>query len=136
MNKQLPAAFAHPYPINSKYKTSVAYFSMEFGIDQALKTYSGGLGFLAGSHMRSAHDLRQNLIGIGMLWKYGYYDQMRNADNSMMPQFREKMYSFLKDTGIKFQITIANKPVWVAMAMIFGLVISRIDSTMPTRLLK
>jgi starch phosphorylase len=40
----------HTYKIKEEYKTSVAYFSMEFAIDQALKTYSGGLGFLSGSH--------------------------------------------------------------------------------------
>jgi len=120
MSKKLPEAFAHPYAIAAKFKKSVAYFSMEFGIDQALKTYSGGLGFLAGSHMRAAHDLRQNLIGIGMLWKYGYYDQVRNADNSMAVQFREKMYSFLKDTNIRFQILINDKPVWVAAYFLDG----------------
>lgn len=114
MAKKLPSAYAHPYVIDPRFKKSVAYFSMEFAIDQALKTYSGGLGFLAGSHMKSAHDLRQNLIGIGILWKHGYYDQVRATDNSMVPQFREKMYSFLKDTGIRFQITIAYQPVWVA----------------------
>ncbi|TAG47796.1 MAG: alpha-glucan family phosphorylase, partial [Runella slithyformis] len=111
MSKKLPVAFAHSYPIASAFKKSAAYFSMEFGIDQALKTYSGGLGFLAGSHVRAAHDLHQNLIGIGMLWKYGYYDQVRNTDNSMAVQFREKMYSFLQDTNIRFQIIINNKPV-------------------------
>ena len=58
-----------PFKINAKFKKSVAYFSMEFAIDQSLKIYSGGLGFLAGSHMRSAYDLKQNLIGIGILWK-------------------------------------------------------------------
>ena len=110
----LPEQFAHPYVFNPQFKKSVAYFSMEFAIDQALKTYSGGLGFLAGSHMRSAFQLKQNLIGIGMLWKLGYYDQVRNADNSMAVQFREKIYSFLKDTGIRFQITIQNRPVWIA----------------------
>jgi len=61
----------YPYTIDEKYSTQVAYFSMEFAIDQALKTYSGGLGFLAGSHMRSANDRRQKIIGIGMLWSYG-----------------------------------------------------------------
>ncbi len=100
---------------HDKYTTSVAYFSMEFAIDQALKTYSGGLGFLAGSHMRSAYALKQNLIGIGILWKNGYYDQTRNADNSMRVFFREQMYSFLQDTGIKFQIEIDKKVVWVAV---------------------
>ena len=44
----------HDYEFNKKYMKSVAYFSMEFAIHQALKIYSGGLGFLAGSHMRSA----------------------------------------------------------------------------------
>ena len=54
------------YTPDSKYCKAVAYFSMEFAIDQALKIYSGGLGFLAGSHMRSAYELKQNVIGIGM----------------------------------------------------------------------
>ena len=81
---------------------------MEIAVDQALKTYSGGLGFLAGSHMKSAFELNQNLIGISMLWKYGYYDQGRNTDNSLDVQFREKIYSFLEDTGIEFAIDVAD----------------------------
>lgn len=110
----LPERFAHPYAFEPVYSRPVAYFSMEFAIDQALKTYSGGLGFLAGSHMRSAYALKQNLIGIGMLWKYGYYDQTRETDNCMAVQFREKMYSFLQDTGIRFTMTISGTPVQVA----------------------
>lgn len=112
--KNLPEQFAHPYSFAPKFKKSAVYFSMEFAIDQALKTYSGGLGFLAGSHMRSAYQLKQNLVGIGILWKYGYYDQVRNTDNSMAVQFREKMYSFLQDTGVRFQINVQNRAVWVA----------------------
>ncbi|WP_238807627.1 alpha-glucan family phosphorylase [Emticicia aquatica] len=112
--KNLPEQFAHPYSFAPKFKKSAVYFSMEFAIDQALKTYSGGLGFLAGSHMRSAYQLKQNLVGIGILWKFGYYDQVRNTDNSMAVQFREKMYSFLQDTGVRFQINIQNRAVWVA----------------------
>jgi starch phosphorylase len=65
---------------------------MEFALHQPLKIYSGGLGFLAGSHMRSAYALRQNLIGVGMLWKYGYYDQVRHGDRSMRVQFMKKYY--------------------------------------------
>ena len=60
-----------PYQFNKKFSQPVAYFSMEFAIDQPLKIYSGGLGFLAGSYMRSAYELQQNMIGIGILWKYG-----------------------------------------------------------------
>lgn len=106
--------YQHPFSADKNYKKSVAYFSMEFAIDQALKIYSGGLGFLAGSHMRSVYPLKQNVIGIGMLWKHGYYDQDRAKDGSMQPVFREKMYSFLTNTGIRFQIPIMGKDVWVA----------------------
>lgn len=105
--------YSIPYEISPEYKKSVAYFSMEFAIDQALKTYSGGLGFLAGSHMRSAYSLKQNMVGIGILWKYGYYDQARNQDRTLKPVWIEKIYSFLEDTGIKFQIEVDNHPVWV-----------------------
>ncbi|MEM1137877.1 MAG: glycogen/starch/alpha-glucan phosphorylase, partial [Bacteroidota bacterium] len=75
--------------------------------------YSGGLGFLAGSHMRSAYELKQNMVGVGILWKYGYYDQIRNPDQSMNSLFQEKIYSFLVDTEIKFEINIDHNPVWV-----------------------
>jgi glycogen phosphorylase len=106
-------SYSLPYDINDKYKKKVVYFSMEFAIDQALKIYSGGLGFLAGSHMRSAYELNQNLIGIGILWKFGYYDQARNQDQTLNPTFHEKIYNFLEETGIKFQIFINDAPVWV-----------------------
>src|SRR5215213_4028643 len=102
-----------PYQVDEQYSKRTAYFSMEFAVHNALKIYSGGLGFLAGSHMRSAYELKQNLIGIGILWKYGYYDQARNQDQTLQVTWMEKLYSFLEDTGIKFQITIHEHPVWV-----------------------
>lgn len=105
--------YAVPYPVEERYSKKVAYFSMEFATHQPLKIYSGGLGFLAGSHLRSAYELRQNLIGIGILWKYGYYDQERNQDQTLDVAWNEKQYSFLEDTGIKFQINIHEHPVWV-----------------------
>ena len=105
--------FTMPYSINSEYSKKVAYFSMEFAIDQSLKIYSGGLGFLAGSHMRSAYNLKQDLVGIGILWKFGYYDQARNHDQTLQPTWTKKIYSYLQDTGIKFQIDIHSSPVWV-----------------------
>ncbi len=98
---------------NPQFKTSVAYFSMEFGIDQSLPIYSGGLGFLAGSHLRSSYEVKQNLIGIGILWKYGYYDQLANEDGSMRVEFIAKKYPFLNDTGIVFKVPIQNKLVTV-----------------------
>lgn len=105
--------FTIPYEINKDYNKKIAYFSMEFAVHQPLKIYSGGLGFLSGSHMRSAYELKQNLIGIGILWKYGYYDQARNSDQTLQVQWNEKIYNYLEDTGIKFQIEIHSHPVWV-----------------------
>lgn len=102
-----------PYQIDDRFARKVAYFSMEFAVHQPLKIYSGGLGFLSGSHLRSAYELRQNMIGIGILWKYGYYDQARNQDQTLQVTWMEKIYSFLEDTGIKFQIIIHDHPVWV-----------------------
>lgn len=105
--------FSVPYAAEAPYTKRVAYFSMEFAVHQPLKIYSGGLGFLSGSHLRSAFELRQNLIGIGILWKYGYYDQARNQDLTLQVQWNEKVYNFLQDTGIRYQITIHDAPVWV-----------------------
>lgn len=105
--------FINPVQPDAAYKKPVAYFSMEFALDQALKIYSGGLGFLAGSHMRSAFHLQQNMVGIGILWKYGYYDQERNEDNTLRANFREKIYHFLVDTKVRFQIPLLGRNVWV-----------------------
>lgn len=102
-----------PFTPDSKYTKKVAYFSMEFGIHQALKIYSGGLGFLAGSHMRSAYELKQNLIGIGILWKYGYYDQIRRGNRYMEARFSKKFYSFLEPTDIVVPVYIDRHLVYV-----------------------
>ena len=101
------------YPFDPKYSKPAAYFSMEFAVDQPLKIYSGGLGFLAGSHLRSAYEQKQNLIGIGILWKKGYYDQERNQDQTLKVSYRDKDYSFLVDTNIVFPITIHGAKVYV-----------------------
>ncbi len=102
----------------------VAYFSMEFAFAQPLKTYSGGLGFLAGSHMRSAYSLQQPVVAIGILWKYGYYDQDRKADQTMDTLFMEKQYSFLQPTNLTFQIQVNHAPVrvtaWYLPPTVFG----------------
>ena len=102
-----------PYETEHRYAKKVAYFSMEFAIHQPLKIYSGGLGFLSGSHLRSAYELKQNLIGIGILWKQGYYDQARNADQTLNVVWIDKIYNFLEDTGMMYQIPIHDHQVWV-----------------------
>ncbi|MEQ9164984.1 MAG: alpha-glucan family phosphorylase, partial [Fulvivirga sp.] len=117
-------AYKHPYKIGKGYEKCVAYFSMEFAIDQPLKIYSGGLGFLAGSHMRSAYDLKQNVVGIGMLWKYGYYTQTRKPNNELDVLNEEHYYPFLEDTGIvldvKVHTAIIKVKVFYLAPEIFG----------------
>ncbi len=54
---------------------TLAYFSMEFGINESLPNYSGGLGVLSGDHLKSASDLGLNLVGIGLLYQQGYFRQ-------------------------------------------------------------
>jgi glycogen phosphorylase len=116
----LPKPFSHHYEIAPEYAKSAAYFSCEFAIDQSFKIYSGGLGFLAGSHMRAAADLKQNLCGIGILWTYGYYNQARGEDRELAVQFRKKEYAFLQDTGIRFTVHVHGHPVWVKAMFLPG----------------
>ncbi|XRO77149.1 alpha-glucan family phosphorylase [Methanocaldococcus sp. 10A] len=90
-----------------------AYFCMEFAIHQPLKTYAGGLGFLAGSHFRAAKRLNQPLVGVSILWSYGYYDQVRDCEGKMKVEYIRKYYDFLEDINLKVPVTINNNTVWV-----------------------
>ncbi|PQM47574.1 Glycogen phosphorylase [Mycobacterium talmoniae] len=60
--------------------TSIAYFSMEFGVAEVLPNYSGGLGILAGDHLKSASDLGVPLIAVGLYYRSGYFRQSLTAD--------------------------------------------------------
>jgi starch phosphorylase len=59
---------------------TIAYFSLEYGLNEALPIYSGGLGVLAGDHIKSASDTGQDLVGIGLLYQVGYFRQYLNQD--------------------------------------------------------
>lgn len=107
--------FKHSYSFAPEYAKPVAYFCMEYAIHQPLKTYAGGLGFLAGSHFRSAFELKQNIVGISILWKYGYYDQVRKGDQTMEVLFMRKVYGFFVKTDIKFTIKVSKHDVTVAV---------------------
>lgn len=109
----LPEKFRPIYEIDPAFGKSAVYFSMEFAIDQSFKIYSGGLGFLAGSHMRSAAAMRQNFCGIGIFWTCGYYNQTRGDGREMAVQFRRKHPAFLRETGIEFTLRIFDQDVIV-----------------------
>ncbi|WP_454062024.1 alpha-glucan family phosphorylase [Candidatus Nitrospira salsa] len=65
----------------------IAYFSMEFGLSEALPIYSGGLGILAGDHLKAASDLGVPIVGIGLLYQQGYFRQILNADAWQLEAF-------------------------------------------------
>ncbi len=70
-------------------KDTVAYFSMEYGMDVSLPIYSGGLGVLSGDHMKSASDLGLPLVGVGLLYRQGYFVQYLNADGFQQESYPE-----------------------------------------------
>lgn len=63
-----------------KTRPTIAYFSMEFGLTECVQNYSGGLGVLSGDHLKSASDLDLPLVGLGLLYQEGYFQQYLNAD--------------------------------------------------------
>jgi phosphorylase/glycogen(starch) synthase len=63
---------------------AIAYFSMEYGIHDSLKTYSGGLGLLAGDYLKEASDYNRNLVGVGLLYRYGYFTQIVSASGEQI----------------------------------------------------
>ncbi len=71
--------FDQAYP-GEREKTTVAYFCAEFGISEGLPIYSGGLGVLAGDHLKAASDLGIPLVGVGLLYNRGYFRQRLNHD--------------------------------------------------------
>lgn len=85
---------------------NVAYFSMEIALDQSLSTYSGGLGFLAGSHMQSAGYLGLPMAGVTMLWSYGYYDQRIDSEGNVEIAYTRKQYDFLTDLNIVVDVEV------------------------------
>lgn len=72
-----------------EYKDMVAYFSMEYGMDASLPIYSGGLGILSGDHMKTSSDLGLPLVGVGLLYRQGYFRQYLNADGYQQEQYPE-----------------------------------------------
>jgi starch phosphorylase len=70
-------------------KEVVAYFSMEYGMDTSLPIYSGGLGILSGDHMKTSSDMGLPLVGVGLLYRQGYFTQMLNADGFQQESYPE-----------------------------------------------
>ena len=72
---------------------SISYFSMEYGLHDSLKIFSGGLGLLAGDYLKEASDMKVNLTAVGLLYRYGYFKQALNLHGEQMAQYEFQHFS-------------------------------------------
>ncbi|MBP2676541.1 MAG: alpha-glucan phosphorylase, partial [Deltaproteobacteria bacterium] len=112
-----PSWFSEAHGAEAGFQT--AYFSCEYGIDEGLPIYSGGLGVLSGDHLKSASDLGVPLVGVGLLYQKGYFRQVLSLDGWQkelypdndwynMPVARE----IRKDgTPVEIEVNIGGEPV-------------------------
>ncbi|MBN2806302.1 MAG: alpha-glucan family phosphorylase [Prolixibacteraceae bacterium] len=73
--------------------TKIAYFSMEFGLHDSLKIFSGGLGMLAGDYLKEASDSKTNLIAVGLLYRYGYFKQTLNNNGEQIANYEAEDFA-------------------------------------------
>ncbi len=71
----------------------IAYFSMEYGLHDSLKIFSGGLGILAGDYLKEASDSKVNLVAVGLLYRYGYFKQTLNLHGEQMANYEAQQFS-------------------------------------------
>jgi len=74
-------------PAHTEHGVRIAYFSLEFGLSEALPLYAGGLGVLAGDHLKTASDLGIPLAGVGLLYQEGYFRQLIDADGRQLEAY-------------------------------------------------
>jgi glycogen phosphorylase len=100
--------------------SSIAYFSMEFGVTEALPNYSGGLGVLAGDHLKAASDLGVPLIGVGLLYRSGYFRQSLSLDG-----WQVEHYPVIDPSGLPLEPLVepSGAPILVHAAMPGGRVL-------------
>ncbi|MBA2308480.1 MAG: alpha-glucan family phosphorylase [Pseudonocardiales bacterium] len=100
--------------------SAIGYFSMEFGVSEVLPNYSGGLGVLAGDHLKAASDLGVPVIGVGLLYRSGYFRQTFSLDG-----WQQEHYPALDPQGLPLQLLTdaAGSPVLVDVAMPGGAVL-------------
>jgi glycogen phosphorylase len=94
--------------------TAIAYFSMEFGVAEVLPNYSGGLGILAGDHLKSASDLGVPLIAVGLYYRSGYFRQSLTADG-----WQNETYPSLDPAGLPLRLLTdaTGDPVLVELCL-------------------
>ncbi|QCB51845.1 glycosyltransferase family 1 protein [Rhodococcus sp. PAMC28707] len=109
-----PLWFQKKQRTDSSLPTGIGYFSMEFGVSEVLPNYSGGLGILAGDHLKAASDLGLPLIGVGLLYRSGYFRQSLTADG-----WQSERYPSLDPQGLPLRLLTdsSDAPVLIHVSM-------------------
>ncbi|MDA3927903.1 MAG: alpha-glucan family phosphorylase [Prolixibacteraceae bacterium] len=80
--------------------TSIAYFSMEYGLHDSLRIFSGGLGILAGDYLKEASDSKTNLVAVGLLYRYGYFKQTLNNNGDQIANYDAEEFAKIPVTPV------------------------------------
>ncbi|MEI6820481.1 MAG: alpha-glucan family phosphorylase [Bacteroidota bacterium] len=86
---------AYMSKVVEKSDDQIAYFSMEFGLHDTIKIFSGGLGMLAGDYLKEASDCNINMVGIGLLYRYGYFKQDISLTGDQLAEYTPQKFSQL-----------------------------------------
>ena len=98
----LPASTSDAPTFGASRYPRVAYFCMEYGLDVRFTSYAGGLGILAGDHMKSIGDLHLPLVGLGLLWDEGYTQQRIGHDGHPEDHYPKTDRSRLSPVPLRF----------------------------------
>ena len=101
--------------MSSEKNPNVAYFCMEYGIDQRFKAYAGGLGILAGDYLKGAHDHQYPIIGIGIRWKQGYTEQKIDASGNASTYNITVARNSHKINGNEGNLIIDTSGAWITL---------------------
>ena len=104
-------------------KDVVAYFSMEYGMDVSLPIYSGGLGILSGDHMKTSSDMGLPLVGIGLLYRQGYFSQYLNADGFQQESYPENDWY---NMPVELKTNKAGESIKISVEMAGRMVVAQI----------
>ena len=107
-------------------KPRVAYLCMEFALASHIKTYSGGLGVLAGDYIKGAKDARLPIVGVGLKWKQGYTSQTLDSEGKVVDSFKNYDYDHLEDTGKTVKVTIRRREVTIKIWRVTGFGVSEL----------
>ena len=116
---------------SEKKGPKIAYFSMEFGLHESVQIYSGGLGVLAGDYLKQASDSNSDMIGVGLLYRYGYFQQTLSPFGEQVPLYFPQRFNHLPIKPVRYpdgeRLTISiSLPGRMLYAKVWKLEVGRI----------